>query len=32
MQAMVYRAHELKVITDNQDRYIMRQASKKVGA
>lgn len=29
MQAMVYRAHQLKAITDNQYQYMMRQISKK---
>lgn len=28
MQAMVYRAHQLEIITDNQYQYIMRQFSK----
>ncbi|MDD3172867.1 MAG: XRE family transcriptional regulator [Herbinix sp.] len=28
MQAMVYRAHQLKIITDNQYQYMMRQFSK----
>lgn len=32
MQAMIYRAHQLKAITDNQYQYMMRQVSKKVGA
>lgn len=32
MQAMIYRAHQLKAITDKQYRYMMRQVSKKVGA
>lgn len=26
---MIYRAHQLKAITDNQYQYIMRQVSKK---
>lgn len=29
MQAMIYRAHQLKAITDNQYQYMMRQVSKK---
>ena len=29
MQAMIYRAHQLKAITDNQYQYMMRQISKK---
>lgn len=29
MQAMIYRAHQLKAIPDNQYQYIMRQVSKK---
>lgn len=32
MQAIIYRAHQLKAITDNQYQYMMRQVSKKVGA
>lgn len=32
MQAMIYRAHQLKAITGNQYQYMMRQVSKKVGA
>ena len=28
MQAMVYRAHQLGIITDNQYQYMMRQFSK----
>lgn len=32
MQAMIYRAHQLKAITDSQYQYMMRQVSKKVGA
>ena len=31
MQAMIYRAHQLKAITGNQYQYMMRQVSKKVG-
>ena len=29
MQAMIYRAHQLKAITGNQYQYMMRQVSKK---
>ena len=29
MQAMIYSAHQLKAITDNQYQYMMRQVSKK---
>ena len=29
MQAIIYRAHQLKAITDNQYQYMMRQVSKK---
>lgn len=29
MQAMIYRAHQLGAITDNQYQYMMRQVSKK---
>lgn len=29
MQAMIYRAHQLKAISDNQYQYMMRQVSKK---
>lgn len=29
MQAMIYRTHQLKAITDNQYQYMMRQVSKK---
>lgn len=29
MQAMIYKAHQLKAITDNQYQYMMRQVSKK---
>lgn len=29
MQAMIYRAHQLNAITDNQYQYMMRQVSKK---
>ena len=29
MQAMIYRAYQLKATTDNQYRYMMRQVSKK---
>lgn len=29
MQAMIYRAHQLRAITDNQYQYMMRQISKK---
>ena len=29
MQAMIYRVHQLKAITDNQYQYMMRQVSKK---
>lgn len=29
MQAMIYRSHQLKAITDNQYQYMMRQVSKK---
>jgi Zn-dependent peptidase ImmA (M78 family)/DNA-binding XRE family transcriptional regulator len=28
IQAMIYRAHQLKIITDNQYQYLMRQVSK----
>ena len=29
MQAMIYRVHQLKAITDNQYQYMMRQVSEK---